>query len=136
MNTNRLLSMITAAMLVGASLTFPEVQGAALQASGSPEVVRACADFERSIPENSAKGAAACAMALQTSLNANDADLALLMAAKGPNAVNVKRLLVKHGLTMQQLEGAQIRFAKIEMDYPSRIKITIKCCPLTYIISF
>ena len=136
MKANRLLSLITAAVLVSASVTFPQAQGAALQASGSPQVVRACADVERSIPENSSKGASACAVALETSLNADDAALALLMSAKGPNAVNVKRLLVKQGLTMQQLEGAQIRFAKIEMDSPSRIKITIKCCPLTIIISF
>lgn len=135
MKANRLLSLITAAVLVSASVTFPQAQGAALQASGSTQVVRACADVERSIPENS-KAASACATALEASLNADPAALPMLMAAKGPNAVNVKRLLVKQGLTMQQLEGAEIQFAKIATDSPSRIKITIKCCPLTIIISF
>ena len=130
--------MLTAGMLVSATVALPlvQAQGAALQLSVSPDVVRACVDVERSIPDISLKGASACAVALQASLNANDADLALLMAAKGPNAVNVKRMLIKHGLTGQQLEGAQIRFAKIEMDYPARIKITITCCPLTIIIAF
>lgn len=139
MNTNRRLSMLAVAMLVSVAIAFPLVhaQGAAVQVSVSQEVGRACVGVERSIPENSLKGASACAVALEASLIANDADLnALLRAAKGPNAINVKRILMKHGLTEQQLEGAQIRFAKIEMDYPARIKITITCCPLTIIIAF
>lgn len=137
MNKHRLLSTLTAAMLLSATVAFPlvQVQGAAPPVLVPPEVVRACVGVER-IPESSLRAPSACAVALQASLNANDADVALLMAAKGPNAINVKRILIKHGLTEQQLEGAQIRFAKIEMDYPARIKITITCCPLTIIIAF
>lgn len=136
MNSNRLLSTMMAALLIAATVAFTHapVQGATTQVS--TEVVRACAGAERSIPENSLKGATACAMALEASLNASDADLNALKAAKGPNAVNVKRMLIKHGLTMQQLEGAEIRFAKIEMDYPARIKIRVTCCPWTIIISW
>lgn len=130
MNSDRFLSMLTAAVFVGAIVAFPLAQA---QAAASPQVVRACAGVERSIPENSMS---ACAKALQASVNDDEAGVAVLRAAKGPNAVNVKRLLMKHGLTEEQLEGAKIRFAKIEMDYPARIKITITCCPLTIIIAF
>lgn len=70
LNTSRFLSILIAAMLVSATAAFPlaQAQGAALQVSGSPEVVRACTDVERSIPENSLRGASACAEALQASL--------------------------------------------------------------------
>lgn len=58
MNINRRLSMLAVAMLVSVAIAFPLVhaQGAAVQVSVSPEVVRACVGVERSIPENSLKG--------------------------------------------------------------------------------
>ena len=139
MKTNRLLSTMTAALLVAVTpaLTLAQVQRATPQALPRTEVVRACSGVERSLP---LIGALSCGSALQTSLESNNADLmALLMAARGIDKTDkYKLILIKHGLTMQQLDGAEIVLRdETGGAGATRIKsITITCCPLTITIVF
>ena len=139
MNTNRLLSTMTAALLVVATTAFTlaPVQGATTKMAVSPVVAGACVGVERSIPEN-AKGVPACSTALQKGLDSNSADIkALLKAAKTHDNATAKLILIKHGLTAQQLDGAVIVLKNDTGSNATRIKsITITCCPLTITIVF
>ena len=139
MNTNRLLSTMTAALLVVATTAFTlaPVQGAMTKMAVSPGFAGACVGVERSIPEN-AKGVPACATALQRGIGSNSADLkALLKAAKTHDTATPKLILMKYGLTAQQLDGAVIVLKNDTGGSATRIKsITITCCPLTITIVF
>ena len=139
MNNNRLVSTMTAALLVVATTAFTlaPVQGAMTKMAVSPGVAGACVGVERSIPEN-AKGVPACAAALQKGLDSNSADIkALITAAKTHDQASPKLLLMKYGLTKQQLNGAAIVIKNDTGGNATRIKsITITCCPLTITIVF
>ena len=139
MNKNRLLSTMTAALLVvaTATFTFAPAQGATTKMAVSPVVAGSCVGVERSIPEN-AKGVPACSTALQKGLDSNSADIkALIMAAKTHDQASPKLLLMKYGLTKQQLNGAAIVIQNDTGPNATRIKsITITCCPLTITIRF
>jgi hypothetical protein len=138
-NINRFISTMTAALFVVATATFTlaPVQGATTSMAASATTVRACAGVERSLPEN-AKGVPACSTALQKGLESNSADIkALIMAAKTQDQASPKLLLMKYGLTKQQLNGAAIVIQNDTGPNATRIKsITITCCPLTITIKF
>ena len=139
MNTNRLLSTMTAALLVVATTAFTlaPVQAAMTKMAVSPGVAGPCVGVEGSIPQN-AKGVPACATALQRGIGSSSADLkALLKAAKTHDNATAKLILIKHGLTAQQLDGAVIVLKNDTGGNATRIKsITITCCPLTITIVF
>jgi hypothetical protein len=91
---------------------------------------------------------AACAPALARSLEANSADVqALLAAALAQDTAAPKEILIRHGLTAQQLAGAVIVIRSqtgaeampiAVNDCGSaggcRITVEITCCPLTITI--
>ena len=139
MNTNRFISTMTAALFVVATATFTlaTVRGATTSMAASAAAVHACAGVERGMPEN-AKGVPACSTALLKGLDANTADIkALIVAAKTHDQASPKLLLMKYGLTKQQLNGAAIVIQNDTGPNATRIKsITITCCPLTITIKF
>jgi hypothetical protein len=81
----------------------------------------------------------ACAKALQKSLESSRRDLTVLVAAaKYLDKASPKLALARHGLTPEQLEGAEVRVIdETGGASATRIKsITITCCPLTITIVF
>jgi hypothetical protein len=137
MQANPVLSAMTAAILVVASpaLSIAQVQ----RASPSTEVARACTQIETTPTAADSPAAVACAKALQKSLESSRKDLTELLAtAKYIDKSTPMLMLAKHGLTPEQLEGAEILVTnETGGTSATRIKsITISCCPLTIVIEF
>ena len=133
MKSNRLLSMLATVLMIAATPTFPlAVERATPQLSVSPDVLRACASVE-----SNTRVAATCAKALEKPLSASPDDLkTLAAAAKSGDTDAAKKLLIKNGLTAQQLEGAKI-MVKDETGgaLAKKVTIEISCCPLTIVIT-
>lgn len=127
---HRLIVLLTLPLLMA-----PSVSSAAtpMKAANPVAVVAACAGIE--VKTKLGEG---CSRLLQKTLSADPAVLkSLQAAAKTNDQKTAKALLVKAGLTTQQLADAKIIF-KDQTGGSARIKdvtITISCCPLTITIT-
>jgi hypothetical protein len=127
---HRLLVLFALPLLLTPTLS-PAAQ--TTKVSNPVAVAAACAGIE--IKTKMGEG---CSTLLQKTLSADPAVLKALQAASKTNDQKAaKALLLKAGLTQQQLTDARVVF-KDQTGGSSRIKdvtITISCCPLTITIT-
>lgn len=131
MKINRIFGMLIAALMV-VGVPAQSLSAASATPQVTAEISRGCAAVERSV-----KGSPACAAALEKGLSADPANLKTFQdAAKANDTEAAKKLLMASGLTAQQLEGAKILIQdETGGSSASKLTITIKCCPLTIIIT-
>lgn len=132
MQSPRLLSTLIAALLIAATPTLPfAAETAASKMAATPEVTNACAHVERDM-----KVAPECAKALEKPLSTEAELKALTAAAKSKDMAAVKEVLLKHGLTAEQLKDAKIVVNDdTKGGVAKSVGVHITCCPLTITIT-